>query len=221
MDLTEFTAYVLRDFKRTDKTTELVQAYNDMLRWLSAKMPIGDYKFTSYVTTSVGVEDYELPCNLLHLIHPIMILDGSQTNDSGYPMDHLTLDQYRNREPNPNRANPSTSKPQGYTIFSRSILLTPVPDKATYVMEIAWGKRSADQVVSSDVPSLGEEYDEILKWGTLERLYAGMQRYDEAVYWGSKFHDADDQPAGHLKTLLLAETAREGEAIGRIENNNL
>ncbi len=220
MELSDFKAYVLRDFKRTDKDVELVQAYNDMIKWISVKMPIGDYKFQSYVPTSIGIEDYELPCDLLHLFHPIKLIDGANLL-GGYPLEHISKNDYDIREPNPNGSNPALSKPSAYTVWSRSILLTPVPDLATYVMEINWGKRPVNQVVNADTPSLGNEYDEVLKWGTLERLYAGMQRYDEAVYWGSKFHDADDKPSGALRDLLQAEISREGEAISNIKANRL
>ena len=35
MELSDFKTYVKYDFKRTDKDTELVQAYNDMIIWVA------------------------------------------------------------------------------------------------------------------------------------------------------------------------------------------
>lgn len=221
MELSDFILYVKRDFKRTDKDSEILQAYNDMIKWLSIKMPIGDYKYQSYVTTTRGVEDYETPCDMMHLYHPIRLLDGNNTVDSGFPLHHWTKNEYDFKEPNPNRDNPPLGRPSGYTVWSRSILLTPVPDLATYILEINWSKRPVAQANATDVPLLGSEYDEVLKWGTLERLYAGMQRYDEAVYWGSKIHDADDKPSGSLRDLLQEEVSREGEGISNVRANNL
>lgn len=220
MELSAFKTYVKRDFKRTDKDTEIARAYNDMLKWLSIKMPIGDYKLQSYVETSIGIEDYELPCNLIQLQHPIKLIDGANLN-GGFPLENISKAEYDIREPNPNGSNVNKGKPTAYTIYSRSILLTPVPDLASYVMEINWSKRPVDQIVDTDTPLLGIEYDELLKWGTIERLYAGMQRYDEALYWGSKYHDQDDEPIGILRDLFSLESSREGTTISQVRNNNL
>lgn len=221
MQLSDFIVYVKRDFKRTDKDTEIIRAYNDMLTWLSAKFPIGDYKFQSYVLTSPGVEDYELPVNLAHLIHPIRLLDGSNSSDNGAPLNHISKEEYDRREPNPNRNNPSTSKPDSYTVYSRSILLTPIPDLSTYVLEIPWSKRPNTQAQDTDLHSFGTEYDETLKFGTLERLYDGMQQYDVAAYWASKYKDSEGMPIGMLKDLLNNEISREGEAVTIVRPNQL
>lgn len=221
MQLSDFITYIKRDFKRTDKDTEILNAYNEMIKWLSIKLPVGDYKYQSYVTTSVGIEDYELPAELLHLYHPAKLLLGTNSTDDGFPLHHITKAEYDIREPNPNRNNPQTSRPDSYTVWSRSILLTPIPDLATYIMEINWSKRPVAQSALTDVPQLGSEYDETLKQGTLERVYAGMGQIDMAAYWGSKYHDAKGEPSGILIDLLEEETAREGNAIGHVRPNAL
>src|SRR3990167_6584292 len=107
MQLSSFLTYVKYWFKRTDKDTEITQAYNDVLNWVSTRMPHGNYKFQSYVNTTAGVEDYALPSNIIHLIHPIRFLIGSGSSDSGYPMDNLSKEEYDATEPNPNRTNPT------------------------------------------------------------------------------------------------------------------
>lgn len=221
MTLSDFKTYVKRDFKRTDKDTEILTAYNDTIRWLSSKMAVGDYKYQSFVNTTVGIEDYELPSNMLHLFHPIKLLLGSNSGDEGFQLDFITKSAYDLREPNPNRNNPQTGRPSAYTIWSRSILLTSIPDSSSYILEINWSKRPVDQASSTDTPSLPQEYDEILKWGTLERLYEGMGQYDVALYWGNKYHDLEDKPKGLLRDLFEEEIGREGDAIGQIQNNNL
>lgn len=224
MTLANFKTYVKLDFKRSDKDTELVQAYNDMIMWVALQMPYGNYKYQSYINTTVGVEDYPLPSDIVHIIHPARLLEGSGSDDSGYPMDHLTKDEYDYLEPNPNRTSPTTSQPVAYTIFSRSLLLTPVPDKATYIVEINWSKRPTALSGDSDTPSLGSEWDETLKFGTLERLYAGMGMVEEAAYWGSKYHaliGLDDVPVGMCRRLFDIEKDLENVAIGQIKNNDL
>jgi hypothetical protein len=226
MQLSAFKTYVRRDFKRTDKDTELVQAYNDMLMWVQAMMPHGDYKFQSYIFTVAGQEDYPLPCDIMHLYHPIRLLLGTGSSDAGYPLRHVTEKQdYDRHYPNPNRTNPTTARPSSYTIWSRSILLGPVPDLATYLIEINWAKRAADLSGDTEQPSLREEWDEVLKHGTLERLYEGLSQFEEAQYWGAKYHtpgpDGRDVPVGLCARLFERERNMEGETVGVVTPNNL
>ena len=220
MQLSAFKTYVKRDFKRTDKDTELVQAYNDMIVWVAAQMPHGNYKFQSYVPTVIGQEDYPIPSNAIHLIHPVRLLLGTGSSDSGYSMDYLTKEEYDLREPNPNRTSPaSKGRPSAYTVFSRSILTTPIPDLATYLLEINWSKRPTAQSADADISSLGAEWDEVLKHGTLERLYEGLGMLSEAAYWGAKYKDAEGVPVGLCRSLFEIERDREEPLIGVVEPN--
>lgn len=226
MQLSDFKTYVKQDFKRTDKDTELVQAYNDMVNWVSTFMPVGNYKFQCYVSTTPGIEDYALRSDLIHLIHPLRLLLGSGSSDGGYPMDFITKEEYDRIEPNPNRTDPSgRGRPSKYTIYSRSILVTPIPDVSTYLIEANYSKRRTPLSGDSELTSLGSEWDEVLKWGTLERLYAMLGQYDVSQFWGSKYHtigaNGADIAVGLCKTLFDIERDREGSAIGHIQNNNL
>lgn len=221
MQLSAFKTYVLQDFKRTDKDTELVQAYNDAIICVATFMPHGGYKYQSYVPCAVAQNNYPLPGDLIHLIHPVRLLEGSGTNDSGYPLNHVTKQEYDLLEPNPNRTDPPTGKPSDYCVFSRSILVSPNPDKATYFLEIDWSKRPTSLSGDSDLHSLGSEWDEVLKWMTLARLNAGIELFGEAQFWETKYQDPLGNPIGMLRRLLDIERDREFKAIGQVKVNNL
>lgn len=225
MQLSDFKTYVKYDFKRTDKDTELVQAYNDMINWVSLQMPHSGYKYQSYINTTAQVEDYALPSNVIHVIHPLRLLIGSGTSDSGYPMEHISKQEYDLVEPNPNRSSPSTGRPSKYTIFDGSILVSPLPDVATYIIELNWARRRTVLSADADLPELGSEWDEVLKNGTLERLYAGMEMYEESAFWGSKYHlllpNGDDVPVGMCRKLFDIEKNREGSEIGQVKYNDI
>ena len=222
MTLSNFLTYVRRDFKRTDKNTEITQAYNDMIYWVAALMPHGNYKFQSYIATVNAQEDYPLPSNLIHLMHPVKFLEGSGTNDYGYPLDFISKHDYDIKYPNPNRTSPTDKgQPTVYTVFSRSILLGPLPDKSTYLLEINWSKRPTTLSADSDTSSLGAEWDEVFKQGTLERAYAGMGMIDEANYWASLYRDADGNPVGLCRRLMNAERDLETPVIGQVNFNAL
>lgn len=221
MQLSTFKTYIKYDFKRTDKDTELVQALNDAIRWLAAQMPHGGYKYQSWINTVNEQEDYPLPSTLMHLIHPIRLLEGAAATDSGYPLEHITKEKYDIEEPNPNRTSPSTGKPTKYTVFSRSLLLKPIPNSNTRIIEINWGKDTTDLSGDTDTPNLGAEYNEILKWLSLERLYDGMGMHEDAIFWGAKVHDEEGDPIGILKKLLDRERDIEGQTIGQVQSNPL
>lgn len=225
MILSAFKTYVKQDFKRTDKDTELVQAYNDMINWVAMQMPHSGYKFISYINTTVGIEDYGIPATAVHVIHPLKLIIGTTAGETGYVLDHLSKKEYDDREPNPNISSPHKGRPEAYTIYDRCIFLTPIPDLATYLLELAWSKRRTEMSADADLPALGSEWDEVFKWGTLERLYGGMGQLDNAKFFGDKYHaitsEGDDVPVGLCRKLFEAEKNREGYQIGLVQPNNL
>ncbi len=225
MQLSAFKTYVKLDLKRTDKDTEIVQSYNDMINWVSLQMPHSGYKFQSWINTIVGTEDYGIPAQAIHVIHPLKLIIGSGPSDSGYPMTHISKEEYDRIEPNPNRSSPQTGRPTKYTIFDRCILVTPLPDVATYLIELNWGKRHTTLSADADLHELGSEWDEVFKQGTLERVYAGMGMYEESNYWGSKYHaitsEGDDVPVGMCRKLFDIEKNREGRNIGFVQYNDV
>lgn len=221
MQLSDFITYVRRDFKRTDKNTEIINAYNEMIVWVASLMPHGNYKYQSYIPTVSGQEDYPIPSNLMNLIHPIKWIEGSGSSQSGFPLERLTKEQYDLREPNPNRTSPSGSRPTAYAIYSRSILLTPIPDASTYIIEINWSKRPTALAADADTPELGAEWEQVLKQGTLERVYAGLGILEEANYWASQYRDQQQNPIGLCARLVDAERDRESTVIGQVQNNQL
>lgn len=226
MTLANFKTYLKYDFKRTDKDTEITRAYNDMIMWIAAQMPHGAYKYQSYIYTVAGQEDYPIDPDgtQMHLIHPLRWIEGTDTNNTGYPMDKISKQQYDLLEPNPNRTSPSTSQPRRYCVFGGSILVNPIPDKSTYLIEKNWTKKPVDQSAESDVPLLGSEWNEIMKWGALERLYAGLGQLEDSVFFGSKYHaivNGDDIPIGYAKKLFDNERDKECKLISHVKFNAL
>jgi hypothetical protein len=135
-------------------------------------------------------------------------------------MDFISKQEYDLLEPNPNRTDPPSGKPIKYCVFSKSILLSPVPD-AVYIIEIDWSKRPTALSGNSDVHTLGSEWDEALKQMVLARLNAGIELFAEAAYWESRYQDPYGNPIGMLKRLLDIEKEREYKAISSVKNNNL
>jgi len=189
--LTQFLTYIRYDFKRDDKDPEITQAYNDTIRHLSGYKALEGRKFTSYINTTVGREDYVLPSTLSHILHPVRIIE-STTEDNGYPLNKLSRAEWTDRYINPNIATVlSKSMPVDYCIYQNSIQVGPIPDKATYVLEIDWARARTVAAIDSDLQELGEDWEEVIKWGTLFRLYAGMGMDDEAGKWKILYQDPE------------------------------
>ncbi len=181
----QFLTYIKYDFKRDDKDTEIIQAYNDTIRHLSGLKALEGRKFTSWIPTVVGREDYVLPSTLCHILHPIRIIEGAAL-DNGYPLNKLSREEWSKRYPNPNITDTSAlskSMPVDYCVYENALHVGPVPDKATYYLEIDWARISTVQAANSDLQELGEDWEEVIKWGTLFRIYAGLGMDDESSKW--------------------------------------
>ena len=223
MNLTTFRSYVKYDFKRIDKDTELTQAYNDGIIAVSIKIPHGAYKFQSYLPLIARQEDYPLPSNIIHLIHPVRVMLGSASTDTGFPLNHITKQEYDILYPNPNRTTPDIlGRTKDYCIYSGSILVGPLPEVGTNdLLEIDWTKVPTDQSAGTDTPALPDYWREVLKWMTLSRLNHGIGLYQEAQYWRSLYEDNEGNPVSLYRDLLNVEKDKEDRAVGEIKVNSL
>ena len=222
MQHSSFKTYVKLDLKRTDKDTEITQAYNDSIIAVAVKMPHGAYKYTSYIATVNGQPDYPLPTTIIHLIHPIRLTEGNSASDSGWPLEHISKKEYDVLEPNPFRTSPdSKADPSKYTIHSGMILPYPIPDDATHLLEIDWTKVPTDQSGASDTPALPDYWREVLKQMTLSRVFQGLGLFQEAQYWRAMYEDGEGNPVGLYRDLLNVEKDKEGRIIGQVKNNSL
>lgn len=212
--LAQFLTYVKLDFKRDDKDTEITQAYNDTIRHLSGLKGLEGRKFTSYITTTVGQEDYALPEGAIHIFHPARFVEGVAI-ENGYTLNKLSREEWTAKYINPNNstlANITKGMPTDYCIYEKAVHIGPLPDKATYIIEIDWAKIATTQSANSDIQELGENWEEIIKWGTLFRVYAGMGFDDEATKW---FDLYGNEKVGY--PYLIAQEKDRTEKMGTIE----
>ena len=229
MTRTQMETYIKQTFKRTDKDTEIRQAIDDTLRDISTRHSFQVLMSQSYVPSVSGIEDYPLPSNLIHLHRPIRLLHGSATGDSGKNLTELTKTEYDLIEPNPNRTNPTTGEPWGYTIWSNSILLTPIPDAGAYLFEINWGKAITVPTAAGDtVGPFHVTWDETIKWGCLSRLYETVEMIDMADKFGAYYElgrpvilggEVMDREGG-IANMIAADKDLVSQ-IGRVVNNSL
>ena len=158
-----------------------------------------------YRSTVVGREEYPFPEAAIRIAHPVRLIDlTNNTNNSGssYPLRFITKDEYDTLEPNPNATTIVGSKPEKYCIWKNSILLTPIPD-LVYRLEINISQEATPLVDDLDQVIFSITWDETIKFGTLARLYATIERWDmvpqfrDAYQYG--FAGKDGQLTGGLE----------------------
>lgn len=229
MTRVNFLAYVKRTFKRDDKDTEIYEAEDETIKDVAGRHSFQVLREISYASTVVGQVDYPLPSNLLHMHHPVRLLDGSGTNDTGRPLTQVSEDRFHEICPNPFRTSPPTGKPYAYTIARGQLLLVDIPDSADYLLEISRGKEpTLPTADGDDAHPFGTQWDETIKWGVLARVYEGIGMEEESDRWGQMFEMG--KPiliGGQIKGYqggvanMIAHDRRQTSAPQFVQNNAL
>lgn len=181
-----FYAYLLREFKRTDKETEAYEAITDTVMDLRRRFKWEAFKVESYTSngiSSLGDYKIDLPTDFGHLMADVRLIDGT----SSAPLCKKSKAAFNELYPNQNDANASRGIPQDYCIFGNQILIGPVPDSTGYLYELDYTKEEAAAIVAgtSSVP-FANLHREVLRNGVLMRLYRGMRQFQTA-----KLYEAD------------------------------
>lgn len=187
----EFYAYVLRKFKRTDKETEAYEAMTDVIADMRLQFLSSKYSEEAYLAISTSGE-YRLsyPSDLGHFVGTITVTDTTDDSEIGI-LSKISKKTYD--ELYPDRLLTSTSNmtdgvPKHFCIFGEQIFIGPVPDKTSYRYSINYTTEDFTSIASdtADVP-FSNKYRNTLRAGVLSELHNGIENYDEAEYWANKF----------------------------------
>lgn len=175
---------VLEIFKRTDKTTELERAINNTYREMSAAIEPRKLQEQIYQVCTIRQEDYAVPDTILRVNHPLRLIEPGSTNNSSQsgPLIFIPKDEYDVWEPNPNATTINPGRPEVYTFYKNSFLLSPIPDKA-YVIEANVGGEPIVLSAATDTTIFSPVWDEVLISGALARLYLGIGLKEETENW--------------------------------------
>lgn len=187
MSGSELHDYIVRTFKRTDKTAEVYDAITDTIMDMCEEFGFEENKVEAY--TAVGISalgDYkiDLPDDFGHLIGDVRWTD----QDDSYTLTKLSKQQFNEMFPEQDCDDPDDGEPTHYCVFGKQILLGPVPDRTTYEYQIDYAKFLPDAVtsVSSDV-MFTDNARECVKFGALARLYEVMEEWDNAARYSQKY----------------------------------
>lgn len=175
----EFYAYILRRFKRTDKSTEVYEAITDVIMDIKLRYYFEDFKEEAYTASIASVGDYKLslPSDFQHLLSNVIVID---TNGDGHPLTKLDKETFDSKFPNPNNANVITALPKFFCLFSGQILLGHVPDLTTYTYQMTYTTEAAETITTdtASVPFTARNRA-TLRDLVLSTLYYGMGLDDE------------------------------------------
>ena len=202
----EFYAYVLRKFKRTDKSTEAYEAMTDVIADMRIQFLSEDYKEETYSSgiTTVGEYKLGLPSDFGHMIGNISVTDTAGDEDY-WTLEKVSKPRYD--ELYPERLLTSTTKmdlntPRHYCIYAKQIFVGPVPDLTTYRYQFNYTTEQTAEVASdtADVPFSGYKERNTLRAGVLAELYDGMENFQESQYYRSVYLDGLSKLAANDET---------------------
>jgi len=186
-----FLAYVVRVFKRTDKSTEIYEATTDVIADIRLQLKTEDYKEEAYVTGISTLGDYRiaLPSDFGHLIGGITLVDDT----SGHTRVLKKISKQSYDEKYGDRlhsalADVNDAMPTEFCIYAGQIYLGCVPDDVTYKYYMNYTTEAFTEVTAATDPvPLTDNYRYMLRAGVLAHLYEGLEQYDESNYWIGKY----------------------------------
>lgn len=180
---------------RDDMDDEIYAAMTDTILEMEQLFQFDERETESATTDTITVlGDYRInvQSDMGHLISVNMIDD-----DYGKPLKKISKAVFDALYPNPSDTS-NTGYPEHYALFGGQILIGPTPDRTDYQYTMAYSTRltTAITAATDPVPFSGK-YREVLKDGSMERLYKNVKKFDLAA----EFRNAFDKGMGRATTL--------------------
>lgn len=167
MSGSDFYNYVLRTFKRDDKSTEVYEAITDTIRDLRIRYHFDEAteeQSTTDTITTLGDFKIELESDM-GLLLGVIVEDG----DSARPLTLRTKKQFDEMYPDINVDN-NSGYPSDYCIWGGSIYIGPIPDKTSYVYRLSQSTRGGTVTAATTAVPFTAIDRELVKHGAMSRL---------------------------------------------------
>ena len=181
--------YILRTFKRTDKSTELYETISQIIMDMKIQFNSEAFKTIGYTAgiDTLGEYSFSLPDNFGHLIGDVKLLDGTDS----YPLKKVTKPSYDKLEANPEYANSWRGTPTHYCVYAKQIFIYPVPDSLDYQYELNYTEEDATAVVAGTaIVDFTDRYADAIKYGVLSRMYLDLGLDDEGLKYKNLYDTA-------------------------------
>lgn len=199
----DWETYVLRTFKRTDKSDELFDATNAAIAEIRRKFTTGrDEKETTMTDTIATLGEYRLDLETDFGL-PVSSVYIQDTND-GRKLRKISKEEWDEKYGVWGTSTSDRDIPQEYAVFGNQIYLGPIPNQTDYQYVISYGRANltAVTIASLAVPYTTADYKECLLHGTLWRLYKLVENDDQAGAYKALWDDELEQ----IKTVEKKKT---------------
>lgn len=185
-----FSAYVLRVFKRTNYSTEVYEAITDALRDMKRRFDYDEAKTEKDTTDTISVlGDYRIALegDFGHFLSAVVLIDGT----FGYTLNKISKKEYDRKYTGFGTSASARGRPKDFCIFGENILLGPVPDQTSYVYKQSYADSDLASYDSDSVSiPFTNKFRETTRWGTLQRLYSDiLKNDDQAAKFGTLYEN--------------------------------
>lgn len=181
--------YVVRTFKRTDKSTEIYDAITDTIVDMCERMDFEDTKVEAYTAAGISaLGDYklDLPSDFGRLIGDVRWSD----QDNSRTLTRLSKQEFNEKFGDLDGDDPIDGEPTHYCVFGNQVLLGPVPDDTTYEYQLDYSTFPADEITSATTEVIfTDKARECVKFGTLARLFEVVEMFDLADRYRIRFEN--------------------------------
>lgn len=207
MAATDFADYVIRTFKRTDKTTELYDAINESIAEIRRKIRTSREEKETTVTdsiTTLGEYKMDVESDFGMFVSDVFIRDSGD----GYYLTPISKAMFDNLYSKWGTDASERDRPRHYCLFAGQILVGPVPDSINYTYVISYTKENYGTVTAAttSVPFTKLDYREILKHGCLWRLYALVENDDQAgkykAFWDTGLSEIETKERRNRRSFV-------------------
>ena len=171
----EYLEYIIRDFKRENKTQEIYDALDDTLYELTTEFPFQVIQSSTDIPLLTDTYQYDFPVTYSMLIGDIRYID---TNGDGFILNKLTKSQFDSKYPDIETSTTwKNSDPVDFTIYGNDIFVAPylTTVNATTKLIVNGATLSSPLTLPTSEPQFPDQWREIIKRGTLWRLFLGIE----------------------------------------------
>lgn len=208
MSGSDFYDYVIRTFKRTDKSVEAYEAINEAISEIRREIRTSrEETETSFTDTISALGDYrlDLESDFSSFVSDVFIRDSGD----GYYLTPISKEMYDNKYGKWGTGSSERDRPRDYCVFGGQVLLGPIPDSTAYTYVLSYTSDEAILVTSAtvSVPFTKTNYREILKHGVLFRLHGLVENDDQAgkykAFWDNGLQAIERKERRNRRPLLV------------------
>lgn len=186
LSASDWVDYIVRTFRRTDKTTDIYDATNEAIGEIRRTFATAREEKETALTQQISVlgqYKMDVETDLGLNVSDVFIQD---TSNGRYliPISKSMFDWLYTRW---GTSAAHRAKPIHYCLYARQILIGPAPNTIAYNYVVSYSKDDhiLVDVTTSSVPFTTTDYREILKHGVLMRIFSLVENDEQAQKYGA------------------------------------